>query len=77
MVNYHLFIYLFLYCLFKGCGGNGNNYPNEQICQQHCIVPVESIDSICGGGIHQRPLKDFNGVTVSCAKTECPGRYQN
>ena len=60
---------------YSGCGGNGNNYPNEESCKQRCAIPAaDGEDSICGQGPHQRPLKDAQGQTVSCTKTECPSK---
>ncbi|EYC11231.1 hypothetical protein Y032_0051g2089 [Ancylostoma ceylanicum] len=57
---------------YSGCGGNGNNYETEDACSQRCAPPPMGLPK-CEKG---EPLKTKLGVTVNCAKSDCPSGYK-
>ncbi|KAK6753411.1 hypothetical protein RB195_012790 [Necator americanus] len=57
--------------VYSGCGGNGNNYETEDSCSQRCAPPPMGLPK-CEKG---EPLKSKLGVTVNCAKSDCPSGY--
>ncbi|KAL6742905.1 hypothetical protein Aduo_016000 [Ancylostoma duodenale] len=57
---------------YSGCGGNGNNYETEEACTQRCAPPPMGLPK-CEKG---EPLKTKLGVTVNCAKSDCPSGYK-
>ncbi|VDP01904.1 unnamed protein product [Heligmosomoides polygyrus] len=57
---------------YSGCGGNGNNYDSEDACIQRCAPPPMGLPR-CEKG---EPLKTKLGVTVNCAKSDCPYGYK-
>ncbi|VDM71546.1 unnamed protein product [Strongylus vulgaris] len=58
--------------VYSGCGGNGNNYETEDACSQRCAPPPMGLPK-CEKG---EPLKTKLGVTVNCAKSDCPSGYK-
>ncbi|WKY11925.1 hypothetical protein Q1695_003474 [Nippostrongylus brasiliensis] len=57
---------------YSGCGGNGNNYETEAACTHRCAPPPMGLPK-CEKG---EPLKTKLGVTVNCAKSDCPYGYK-
>ncbi|KAK6044361.1 Kunitz/Bovine pancreatic trypsin inhibitor domain protein [Cooperia oncophora] len=57
--------------LFRGCGGNANNFPVQQMCMEYCSRPELLCPS--GGVVHRHS----NGEIAECqSSAQCPSEHE-